>query len=404
MCKKSNVLKFIESLSMNSKKSYHQSIKQYEEFHGTNIEDLIEEALEEQTKQVPQHLLKVIDRLEDFQNHLINQGLVYGTIQLKLTHIKTIYKRNRVSLPYIEPLNSKTIKRREYIEYKDVLTKDEIRKALTLMKPIPRARALTIAQGGLSNEECEHLKLSSFIEELKCYHQKDDLIEALTWLADENHPVIWVTRLIRWKTKKPYYALIGSEAVNSIASAKLHELSKKNNIPDTDKLINCNKAGFIRTCRDVNNKLGLGKVADESKFRSHNLRRFHATYINGSALTYEEHSLISNSEIDEMQGRGKTSVQDTYIKSNPLKQKLLYAKVMNNVSLYHEYNYQLLDDDVIVKINDPSIENAQLKKEVKKLSDELQKKKKASDKVKELRKSLGEDGFNEMINEILNVS
>ena len=105
-----------------------------------------------------------------------------------------------------------------------------------------------------------------------------------------------------------------------------------------------------------------------------------------------------------MQGRGKTSVQDTYIKSNPLKQKLLYAKVMNNVSLYHEYNYQLLDDDVIVKINDPSIENTQLRKEVKKLSDELQKKKKASDKVKELRKSLGEEGFNEMINEILNVS
>ena len=171
-----------------------------------------------------------------------------------------------------------------------------------------------------------------------------------------------------------------------------------------DKLIAMNKKAYETTCRKVNQKCGFGLIAEESKFRSHNLRRFHATRIKGSVLTYEENSRISNSEIDEMQGRGKTNVQDTYIKTNPLEQKLLYAKVMNNVSLYHEYDYELIDGDVLVSVKDQSSENKKLKKEVEKLTKQLHEKKKASDKVQKLREELGDDVFKEMIGEILNAS
>lgn len=403
MCKKSRILGFIETLSDNTQQGYWQSISKYETFHGSSIEELVLEALDEQTNQVPQHELKIIDRLEDFQRSLCEQGLVYGTIQTHMGKIKTIYRRNRVVLPYITPLNPKIVKRREYIEYKDVLTKEEIKNALSYMRPIAKARALTIAQGGLSNEECEHLRLSSFIEELKPYHQKDDVEEALRWLANPDHPVIWVTKLIRWKTKKPYYALIGAEAVNSLAQAKLYEMGLSRYKPN-DKLINNNKQGFMTTCRNINEKLGYGQVADESKFRSHNLRRFHATYIQGSALTYEEHSLISNSEIDEMQGRGKTNVQDTYIKTNPLRQKLLYAKVMNNVSLWHEYDYILTNDDVLIKVHDPTEETQKLRDEVQKLSSQLDEKQKNREKIDALRNELGDDSFKELVYGILNAS
>ena len=382
--------------------SYAQTLKKFEQFHGTSMEALIDEALSEQSDRVPHHQLKVIDRIEDFQQSLIDENLTYSTIQVHISHIKTIYKRSRIELPYINPVNPKTTKRREYIEYKDVLTKDEIKKCLVHLDPIQKARALCMAQGGLSNEECEHLKLSSFIEELRIYHQCDDIIDALNWLADENHPVIWVTKLIRWKTKKPYYALIGAEAVNQIASAKIWEWDRKEHL--SEKLLNCNKSAFSRKCRNVNKKVGLGLVAEESKFRSHNLRRFHATYIQGSALTYEEQSRISNQEIDEMQGRGKTNVQDTYIKTNPLRQKLLYAKVMNNVSLWHKYNYHLTDDDVIICINDPTSENKKLKEEVKSLSRKLEKRRKASEKIQTLKEEMGEEAFNDMIGEILNAS
>ena len=46
------------------------------------------------------------------------------------------------------------------------------------------------------------------------------LLNAFYWgIIDENNPVIWVTKILRVKTSKPYYVLIGSEAVNTIASA-----------------------------------------------------------------------------------------------------------------------------------------------------------------------------------------
>ena len=405
MSKKSSqrVLRFMDNMSHNTQKSYQVTISKYERFHGSTIDELICEALDEQTRNVPSHMLKVIDRLESFQEHLINEELIHGTIVTYMTKIKSVYNKNRVVIPYLEPLNPKRTRRREYIEYKDVLTKEEIKQAIPYMRLPAQARTLAMIQGGLSNEECEHLKLSSFINETRQYHQSDDLIEALKWLADENHPIIWVTKLIRVKTAKPYYAVIGAEAVNKIAEAKLYELKLPSYQPN-DKLLSMSKSGFGKLCRKLNERLGYGKVAEESKLKPHNLRRFHATYIKGGVLTYEENSRLSNIEIDELQGRGKTSVQDTYIKTNPLEQKLLYAKVINNLSLWHEYDYLMTNDDILFKVRNQMEENKILRDEVKNLSEKLQNKKRASEKVDALREELGDDTFKELIGEILNAS
>ena len=395
-------LKFLNNSSRNTVLAYESSICKYEEFHNSTIEELIKEALDEQTNQVPNHLLKIIERIEDFQDYLVGQDYVWGTINSHITRIKTIYHKNRVLVPYIEPLNAKKIRRNPIIEFSDILTKDELRKILPLTRLPIRARMMAMIQGGLSNEECEHLSLESFIKETYKYHQCDDMIDALEWLADENNPIIWVTKLIRIKTGKPYYALIGAEAVNTIASAKLYEMDRKGEM--SDKLLNTHKISINRSCVRINKRLGLGKAGGMNRLRPHSLRKFNATYISGSALNYEEHSLITNAEIDEMQGRGKTAVQDTYIKTNPIRQKVLYAKVMNNVSLYHEYDYAIVDDDVQVFLVDQQKENERLKKEVKNLEYQLSEKQRNSEKINNLRQELGEDTFRELVQGILNAS
>ena len=403
MSKKSKKLKFLDRLSKRTLQNYESTVREYEAFHGTTIDELVDEALQEQVDRVPHHQLKVIDRIEDYQNWLIEKNYVHGTIFAKIGRIKSIYRKNRVELPYITPLNPKQTRRRDFIEYKDILTKDELRCALSHMRLPAKAQAMTMIQSGLSLEECEHLSYRAFIDDLYKYHQCDEDITALKWLSDEKHPVIWVTKLIRVKTGKPYYAVIGAEAINIIASAKLYEF----NLPKykhSDKLLTISKESFSRVCRIVNNKCGFGKVAEESKFRSHNLRRFNATYIKGSVLSYEENSRLTNSEIDEMQGRGKTAVQDTYIKTNPLTQKLLYVKVMNNVSLYHEYDYILTENDVELFIVDQLEEKKKLEKKVKNLENELAEKKRASENISRLREELGEDTFKEILQGILDAS
>ena len=144
MSKKSiKCLRFMDNLALSTQKSYNQAIKLYEKFHGTSIEALIDEALEEQTKQVPHHKLKVIDRIEEFQDYLIHQELVVGTIKTHMSRIKAIYHKNRVELPYIEPINIKQVKRNPAIEFKDILTKDELKKVLPLVRLPVRARMIS---------------------------------------------------------------------------------------------------------------------------------------------------------------------------------------------------------------------------------------------------------------------
>ena len=396
-------LKFLNNNSISTQKSYFQSIRKYEQFHGKLIEDLVLEALDEQENNVPMHRLKIIDRIEDFQNYLNECDLVLGTIITHVTNIKSLYHKNRVNLPYIEPLNFHKCKKRDIIEFSDILTKDELRKALPLMRLPVRARAMAMIQGGLSNEECEHLTTRSFIDELYKYHKKDDDLDALEWLADENNPVIWVTKTKRIKTGKPYYVLIGAEAVNTIASAKLYEYElPSSNHSISNKLLNVHKSSMNRICSKLNKRLNLGIAGGSYRLRPHMFRKFHATYIRGSALTYEENVRISNSQIDELQGRGKTKVQDTYIKSNPLEQKLIYAKVMNNVSLYNEYDFTITDDDVLIFRVNPHKENQKLRKEVKELNDKLREKRGASERIVALRKEIGDEGIRELINSILN--
>lgn len=402
---KKSIEKVMSRLSENTQRTYITTIRKYEAFHGTTMEKLVEEALDEQTQQVPFHLLSVKSRLEDYQDFLIDDGFVHGTIIEYVAKLKTIYKKCGVVLPYIESPNPKRTKRREYIEFKDVLTKDELKMALREMKLPAQARAMAMIQGGLSNEECEHLTTRCFIDTTKRYHKCDDDVDALEWLADEGNPIIWVVKMIRQKTKKPYYAIIGAEAINIIARAKLYEMNlPKNNGVIPDKLLTMHKGSFGRVCRNVNDKLGLGMVAEESKLKPHNLRRFHATYIRGSALTYGEDSIITNAEIDEMQGRGKTAVQDTYIKTNPIRQKLLYAKVMNNVSLWHRYDYAIIDDDVVISAQDILAENKNLQKKVDDLNKIIEKREKSSQELNKLRNELGDDTFREIVDGILNAS
>ena len=396
MSKKS--IRVIDRTAPNTKQSYKNAIKNYEECHGIDIDALIEEALQEQSEGVPIHQLKLYDRIVQFQDYLIDKGFVFGTINEYQTKIKSLYRKNRVDIPYIPSVDPKQCNHNDYIEYGDILTKDEIKLALSHMSLKCQARAMAMATGGLSNEECEHLTLTNFISDTHRYHQCDDVTKALEWLADESHTIIWVAKLIRVKTGKPYYAMLNPETVQVIAKAKLKENKY------SDKLLNTHKTYFAQLCTNLNKKLGFGTAGGKGRFRSHMLRKFNATYLGGSVLSYEEQSIITNAEIDEMQGRGKTAVQDTYIKTNPIRQKVLYAKVMNNVSLFHQYDYEIIGDDVVVTLHDPTSENKKLKEEVKNLKKNIEKRRKASEKVDALRKELGDDAFKELIGEILNAS
>lgn len=389
MYKKSRVLENATvGLCKRSISTYKSAVHSYETFHKTSIEKLVEEAIKEQTERTPEHLLSLYDRLLNYRNYLVetNTG---GTVNKYYQIIKTIYKRNRVTVPYIPPLNMKSIKRNPYIDFNDILTKEEIRNAISIAKPDLQIRILAMATGGYSNEETKNLTNRQFFEDLYPYHQEDDPVEAMHKLASMDN-IIWETKLIRQKTKKPYYGFVNPETTQAIARLKLKEEFKLD-----EPLFKYGKPYVAYLLKQLNDALGYGKAGGFSKFSAHALRRFNATYLKGLDLTAEETMRLS--DIDELQGRSKTDTQDAYIKTNPLKQKLLYAKYMNNVSLYNQYTYHISEDDIIVE----RIKEDTLKKENKELKQTLINITNSNDGLKQYIRNVGEDNFELQLNRLL---
>ncbi len=70
----------------------------------------------------------------------------------------------------------------------------------------------------------------------------------------------------------------------------------------------------------------MGFVGRYRFFRSHALRKFHASNIG-----------LSADIVDELQGRGKTKVHEAYIKTNPKRLKEIYMGAMHNVMIFDDW-------------------------------------------------------------------
>ena len=72
--------------------------------------------------------------------------------------------------------------------------------------------------------------------------------------------------------------------------------------------------------------MDMGFVGHYRFFRSHALRKFHASNIG-----------LSADIVDELQGRGKSRVREAYMKTNPIKLKEIYMGAMHNVMIDEEW-------------------------------------------------------------------
>lgn len=380
-----------EYYSNQTQKCYNGTVKKYEKFHGMTMDELIDEAIKEQRERVPEDMVKLYDRLIDFRDDLC-KSMKYNSVVSNFSRICKIYRMNRVRIPILPPVNKKRIKSSTPIEYEDILTKQEIRMILDYMNPEERIRAMCMASGGFATQEADNLKREQFYLDLYPYHQSNDYNEAMDILSKRDD-IIWVTKLYRQKTGKPYYGLVNPETVQAIAQVR------RNDEEPTGKLFDVHMKTFSKKCRDINQILGLGYIDGRGRLTTHSFRRFHATHIRGVSLSYEEQLKVS--EVDELQGRGKTKTQEAYMKTNRLHQKLIYAKAMNNVSLFNQYEYEIVDDDVIVHRIDTKKKMKHLQDENEKLRRSMKYSNDVSPELSNLIKDMGKDKFIEELSNIM---
>ena len=303
------------NIKSSTRKGYDSSLKMYSDFHNLSIEKLIQEARLEEDERVPLKDRKIKKRLLDFRSYLFNSDLSPNSTKTYFSKVKTFYMHFEVELPYLPQAKYDKIYETNYL---DLPTKEHIHEAL-LISPIDlKAVILFMSSSGTAKAETLSLTIEHFINATRDYHNGGS-IEYILDTLDNKKNVVPTFYLKRIKTDKYYYTFCSPEASSHIVKY----LKTRENLKLEDPLFDFTSSLLLVRFQEINDKMGWGFKGNYRFFRSHTLRKFHASNIG-----------LSAEYIDSLQGRSKNEVHETYIKTNPEKLKEVYKSAMKNVMIY----------------------------------------------------------------------
>ena len=320
-------------------KAYRIVFNRYGKFHNMSLCELLDEAIEEQEQRLPISRLSIYDRILDFRDFMM-ENYKENTALSSESKIKTFYRYNRVEIPFIPPVNARTLRRSDVIGFEDLPTKDELRIALENADDDIKLWILVLISSGASRIDAKSMTNRTFFEGTWSYHEKDNFKDALECLAGRDD-VVCTCRMIRRKTDKPYYTFLNPECVQEIARVKL----KQEDFDLDGPLLKYSLAYVSAKFRQLNDKLEFGKAGGWIRLRAHMLRKFHASYLNQGALG---ENLLDMDDVDALHGRGGINARRNYYKNDPEYLKRKYVGAMSNISLYHSYDYEIVYGEIKV--------------------------------------------------------
>lgn len=313
-------------------KSYRSAIAKYEFFHDMDMGSLMDEAIVEEDEGISLKNRKIKGRLLDFRSFLLDSGLSISTVRTYFSRIKTFYRHFEIELPYLNDIKFDE----EYLSsYFDLPTRGDIRKVCSISSNAFRALVLFISSSGCAKAETLSLTVGDFVKASDDYHDGGSIDDVLNCLIGRRDivPAFYLKRI---KTNKFYYAFCSPEASHHIVK---YLISRKGLSLD-DRLFDFTDSSLIYSFKKVNDKLDMGFVGRYRFFRSHALRKFHASNIG-----------LSADIVDELQGRGKSRVREAYMKTNPRRLKEIYIGAMHNVMVFDDWigECEKEDDCVIIE-------------------------------------------------------
>lgn len=288
------------NLSPGSVKVYHQALKKYTSFNGMTLQQLLDDAIEDEKQHVWRER-KLLNRLIDFRNYLIEQGYAKEYIQTTVRRVKTFYINYFVeihSLPRANIMANTEIK---------IPTREDLKTAVDMSKPLMKALILFLISTGLSKIDCLNLTIKDFITATKEYHTSNDIYEVLKILQDRED-VVPTFSLTRQKTGKFHYTFCSPEAVIAIVN---YLQSRSDKLTNDSSLFKISYHWLTVKFQELNDSLNLG-VTQGNEFRvlrCHTLRKYHATTLRNDGLDKD----IVNS----FQGKAKNRVDAAYFVDTP---------------------------------------------------------------------------------------
>jgi len=297
---------------------YNSALKDYSNFHNMALEELIKEADHEEEIGIREKRRKIKDKLESYRNYKIDSDCSSGTVKKYYEVVKSFYRHHEIVIPYIPVVQ---LKKDYHEKYKDIPKVEHIRIALESTESLKeKAILFFMSSSGTARNEVINLKIKDFIRATSDFHSGGELNNILDELNCQKN-IIPLFELVRIKTDYHYYTCCSNEAVEAIVKF----LRTRQNLSLESSLFDINRNALNRFFFRINKKNNWGKVGYYSFFRSHGLRKFHATSIEDKSLA------------DALQGRKRDSITESYYKLNPDRIRERYIEVLDKLTINKPY-------------------------------------------------------------------
>ena len=341
--------------------SYKDSVRIYLQFNDMSLEELLDEAIQEEQDRIRWEERTLKRRLEEFRTYLFD-NYRKSSAKTHFSRIKTIYHHHYIEIHQLPTIQTED--NEAPISFKDLPTKEILRKALNISEPMIRALILFMVSSGCAKKETRHLTVQDFIDATSEYHNKTDLVEVVNTLKDRDD-IVPIFHLYRHKTKKWFYTCCTPEATEAIIHHLMKLINNKANLKPTDRIFDINKDYFNRYFQEINTSLGLGKVRSFNRFTSHMLRRYHASTLQTNGLDKDT--------INTLQAKSQNPTDEAYFKINPDALKEKYKKFMH--CLYVDFDIKEVKPEEVIKLENKNkeleSENIMLKEQNKKNNERL---------------------------------
>ena len=300
------------NLKFETKRNYRIYIKQYAEYFNTTIKQLLDEAETEEETGVRWKHRTLKKRLIEYRIHLYNT-FAPSTAKSRFTKIQAFYRHFDIEIHPLPPFSTKNLDKVAPTKFTDLPDKEVIRAAVDIATPVQKCLILFMSSSGCGRAETLNLTVSDYIKATEQYHHGGSIKEIIETI-DKIEDVVPTFDILRVKTNKYYTTFCSPEAVKMINNYLL----TRNNLKLDDPLFKINDTYFIEAFEIINDKLNLGKVGHYRRFRSHMMRKYHASTLMNDGMSKD----LANT----LQGKSQSLTDESYFLTDIDSLKMEYVK------------------------------------------------------------------------------
>ena len=357
--------------SEETQRIYRLALTNYASYFNQDLDELLAEAEEDENNNIKWKRRRVKAKLTEYRHHLL-QKYALNTVKKHMIAINKFYRFYDIEIQKLPMINEKSIQKAHPIYFKDLPDKEIIREAVSIASPFMKAVILFICSSGCGRAETLNLTIQDYIDALSEYvPRRCRNIYEIIDITNEDKNIVPTFNIRRLKTNKYYTTYCSPEAVKAMNA---YLLTRTDPLTNESKLFKTHPQYLINNFQKINDYLGLGKVGNYNRFRSHMLRKFHASALYNDGMSLDK--------VNDLQGKSKNKTDQAYFMVNPEDLKYDYIQHLPAVTINKEVEKLSIKSPEFAQMEN---ENQVLKTELDELKSEVSSLNNVQSQIDELR-------------------